>query len=104
MDFSAKFDYSATGKRSGSWMPRGAFFNRKKWKEYLISKGLNKCSRCGYDKCFGAIDFHHIDPKQKLFVMSSCFSRPISWDALQELEKTIPLCANCHREVHANKL
>ena len=60
-----------------------------------------KCERCGYDRCFEALEFHHRDPTQKDFSISSKgYTR--SWDKVRsELEKCIMLCANCHREHHA---
>ena len=60
-----------------------------------------KCQRCSYDRCMEALEFHHRDPSQKDFNMSSKgYTR--SWKRVQvELEKCVMLCANCHREVHA---
>lgn len=62
----------------------------------------DKCSICEYDKCFAALDFHHIDPTQKEFKPAhllgnfSTVARMIT-----ELEKCIMVCANCHRELHS---
>jgi predicted HNH restriction endonuclease len=56
-----------------------------------------KCRICGYDKCIAAFDFHHIDPMEKDFNISSA----TSWEkAKAELDKCELLCSNCHREVH----
>lgn len=30
----------------------------------------NKCSICGYDKCLGALEFHHLDSEEKDFGIS----------------------------------
>ena len=30
----------------------------------IVYKG-GKCQKCGYDKCIGALDFHHLDPNVK---------------------------------------
>ncbi len=59
-----------------------------------------KCVRCGYDRCSANIDFHHTDPKQKDFTISS---RPsVSLTKLQsEINKCIILCKICHGELHA---
>jgi len=56
---------------------------------------------CGYDRCSGALDFHHIDPKEKEFGLSvKRLTR--SWEKMKkELDKCVLICANCHREVHA---
>ncbi len=58
----------------------------------------NRCSICGYDKCSEALEFHHLDPKQKAFSISSNSNK--KWETLEpEIKKCILLCANCHREV-----
>lgn len=67
-------------------------------KERAVAHLGGRCTVCGYDKCPSAFDFHHIDPDEKDFVISS----KTSWEAIEpELKKCVLLCANCHREVHA---
>lgn len=62
-----------------------------------------KCCVCGYNKCLHALDFHHINPEDKEFTLSS--KHNISTAAvLEELKKCALLCANCHREFHAGEL
>ena len=59
----------------------------------------NKCYNCGYDECLGALDFHHVNEKNKDFSISGASDR--SWVKLKkELSKCVLLCANCHRRVH----
>lgn len=59
-----------------------------------------KCEECGYDKCVGALEFHHVDPTQKDFGIShNGYTR--SFEKVKvELDKCVMLCANCHRELH----
>lgn len=58
-----------------------------------------KCSVCGYNKSIKALQFHHIDPSQKSFVISGQHCR--SWKKIEEeIKKCILLCANCHAELH----
>lgn len=60
-----------------------------------------KCLMCGYARCIDALEFHHRDPEAKDFAISS---KGIyrSFDRVKvELDKCDLLCANCHREVHA---
>ena len=73
---------------------------RDKVKDMSIEYKGGKCQVCGYDKCKGALEFHHLDPKEKDFGISSKgYTR--AWDAIkQELDKCIMVCANCHREIH----
>lgn len=55
-----------------------------------------KCCMCGYDKCVRALDFHHINPKEKEFSVSADGSTR-SWKRIEkELQKCIILCKNCH--------
>jgi len=73
---------------------------RDKLKELAVEYKGSKCSNCGYDKCHAALEFHHIDPNEKDFGISTeGFTR--SFEKLKvELDKCILLCANCHRELH----
>jgi len=60
-----------------------------------------KCEKCGYNSYLGALEFHHTDPSEKDFHLSTK-TRVVFDDAIrQELDKCSLLCANCHREEHA---
>lgn len=75
---------------------------RKKLKQMAVEYKGGKCAKCGYDKCNDALEFHHPDPTQKDFSISNK-GRTIAWEKIRkEIDKCIMLCANCHREVHAN--
>ena len=65
-----------------------------------ISYGGGKCVLCGYNKCIQALEFHHINSKDKEFGISAKgYTR--SWEKVKnELKKCILVCANCHREAH----
>ena len=57
-----------------------------------------KCSKCSYNRCLGALEFHHIDPTKKDFTITSF--RTYNWNKIRkELDKCICVCANCHREI-----
>ena len=73
---------------------------RKKLRAMACKYKGGKCVICGYDKCQRALDFHHLDPKQKEFGLSSK-GLTRSWKKIQrEIDKCILLCAKCHMEVH----
>src|SRR5690348_17765017 len=73
---------------------------RKKLRAMAREYKGGKCILCGYDKCPDALEFHHRDPSQKEFTPSRAYKR--SWDVLKiEIDKCDLLCANCHREAHA---
>ena len=63
------------------------------------------CQICNYNRCIGALEFHHIDPKTKEFGIYLHTRNPLGWDKIKsELAKCILLCSNCHREVHYGSL
>jgi hypothetical protein len=49
------------------------------------------------------IDFHHKDPKKKLFIIGNCIRRSFRL-VIAEMEKCITLCACCHRLHHGGLL
>lgn len=58
-----------------------------------------KCCKCGYDKNYAALSFHHLDPSTKIHDWQTL--RLQSWkNIIAELKKCIMLCGNCHAEVH----
>ena len=76
--------------------------HRKLKKEEISEICGSKCAICGYNKCLNALEFHHIDPKEKVFGLSA---KGLSYGyetIISELRKCLLLCANCHREVHSN--
>jgi len=69
-----------------------------KWfSEYKLNKG---CQICGYNKCVSVLEFHHLDPNKKDIngSMGAYSLKRIK----KEIENCILLCANCHKELHAN--
>ena len=74
---------------------------RKKIRQMAVEYKGGECEMCGYSRCMEALEFHHKNPSQKDFGISSQgYTR--SWKKVQdELDKCVMLCANCHRELHA---
>jgi len=66
-------------------------------REYVAMLG-NKCSRCGYDKYIGALEFHHINREDKED-NKECTTKGFKQKILEG--KIQLLCANCHAEIHA---
>jgi transposase len=72
----------------------------RKLKSQMIEYKGGCCVRCGYDKYQGALEFHHLDPKEKDFNPSHLRKYKFDERMKSELDKCILVCANCHREVH----
>lgn len=73
---------------------------RKRMKLWALEYKGAKCEKCGYNHSISALEFHHLDPSQKDFTISSG-NLSSDWAVVkEELDKCILLCANCHREEH----
>jgi hypothetical protein len=72
---------------------------RKRNKIALVEHFGGKCVKCGYSKYIGALSFHHLDPSQKDFKLSSGDTRSLS-KLIVEAKKCILVCNNCHAEIH----
>jgi predicted HNH restriction endonuclease len=72
-----------------------------KYRKELILEFGGKCSSCGYAKNFSALEFHHINPSEKLFQIDirSCSNRSKK-SCSEEAKKCRLLCSNCHCEIH----
>ena len=68
-------------------------------KETLVRQHGGKCLICGYNRCLAALEFHHINPHEKEFNISS---KSNMYDLRYELDKCVLLCVRCHREAHNN--
>ena len=75
---------------------------RRRNKIRLVEYKGGKCERCGYDKCIDALEFHHLNPEEKDFALSCGDTRSIE-KLKAEVDKCIMVCANCHREIHAEE-
>ena len=75
------------------------YAKRRVWVDEI--KLRQGCIDCGYRKHPAALQFDHIDPTTKGFVICSSLSR--CWKSiLGEIEKCVIRCANCHAEKTAN--
>jgi len=73
-----------------------------KWRQdkkiKLVEYKGDCCQNCKYNKSIGALEFHHIDPNEKDFTISS---KSYAFERLKkEVDKCVLLCSNCHIEVH----
>jgi len=72
---------------------------RRRVKRKLVTEAGGQCAVCGYNRCVGALQFHHRNPAEKTFALSdNGVARNLAL-ARQEVSKCILLCANCDAEV-----
>lgn len=73
---------------------------RRRRKANLIAVCGNQCNLCGYNKVISALEFHHINPKEKSYGIASQGTCHDLEQDLNEVKKCILVCSNCHREIH----
>jgi len=67
----------------------------------LIGLKGKKCTNCGYNKNYAALEFHHNEPLAKEFALDLRSLSNRKWDAIvKESKKCALLCSNCHAEIH----
>jgi hypothetical protein len=67
----------------------------------LIQAKGGCCERCGYQRNNAALAFHHLNPATKSFPVDLRSCSNTSWQVLlNEAEKCLLLCLNCHSEIH----
>jgi hypothetical protein len=72
---------------------------RRRVKEILVADAGGRCRLCGYDKYLGALEFHHLDPKEKRLEIGYV---ALALETMrEEARKCLLLCSNCHAEVEA---
>jgi hypothetical protein len=72
------------------------------WISFLELHDMTKCSRCGYKKCFAAIDFHHKNSNKKTIEIGRLIRSKLTQKTAEKFfnEEVDPLCKNCHAELH----
>jgi hypothetical protein len=99
--------YDRRGKQGGSvycksCTSKQSLDRQRALKQQAVDYKGGCCEKCGYSKYNGALEFHHLDPKEKDFSIGSLKSYSFSDKIKEELDKCVLVCANCHREIHGN--
>jgi hypothetical protein len=83
------------------------YFNRASVNKKTFLAAINKfeCERCGYNKCYDALDFHHMNPQTKSIALGNINKRfssigKLTEDIIAELDQCEILCKNCHLDEH----
>lgn len=93
-------DYYCRECRKGTKAAKILEYNHDCYEEnkLFIESLKTECCKCGEDRPW-VIQFHHINPENKLFNVTVCGTRSKStiW---KEVAKCVCLCSNCHDEFH----
>lgn len=90
--------YTELGLVFGEKKPRKKMSPRFKTNLKTIESFNLPCHVCGEDRTH-LIDFHHLNPQEKEHTISHIRHHSLE-KVLKEIEKTVCLCANCHRIYH----
>jgi predicted HNH restriction endonuclease len=67
--------------------------------KFIKYKSTLSCNVCGESR-YWCIDFHHVKPDEKIDTICNIVRLNSSERLEQELKKCIPLCKNCHADLH----
>ena len=74
---------------------------RDQFRDWKQERGCTHCNED--DPC--CLDLHHPDPSTKERTISDLLSRASGWDSIMnEANKCIVLCRNCHAKTHAGNV
>ena len=95
--------------RMRQWRQNNREHYNRKWKEdrrikkqWLDEQKSAGCSQCP-EKDHRCIDFHHTDPTTKEGNLARAVAHWGLPKLREEIAKTILLCSNCHRKLHASE-
>jgi transposase len=74
---------------------------RQRNKKELVEAAGGCCILCGYDRYYGALHFHHLEPEEKKFALSHRGLTRARVTRIEEAKKCVLICANCHAEIEA---
>jgi len=70
-------------------------------KKVIVEYLGGKCMLCDYDRCYPALDCHHMFAKDKDFNISSEMRKKGAMSTIRsEVDKCALVCKNCHAEIH----
>lgn len=74
---------------------------RQNFKEEIIQKYNSKCSVCEKELPSCVFEFHHLNPSEKEYNVSTLIQYYKNKErAYNEIKKCIMVCANCHKIIH----
>jgi hypothetical protein len=77
---------------------------RRKVKRILVEEAGGACVLCGFDAHPAALEFHHLEPAEKKFELSTGGVTRAIAALREEARKCVLVCSNCHALVEAGVL
>jgi len=81
------------------YIDKAKIYNQNIINWVLEIKQNSSCTKCGEDRHW-VLDFHHLDPNEKDIDVSSLVKTANKQRILDEINKCVVLCSNCHRDLH----
>jgi transposase len=74
---------------------------RRTLEQALVAGAGGACAVCGYARCPGALELHHLDPAPTRVQIGRNGVTPAVAEARRAVRECVLLCANCHAEVES---
>lgn len=87
------------GKNKSITAQRAKEARQRKRLWYNTIMDEQSCERCG-ESDNACLDWHHLDPSQKEHEVAFLLCNRSKKAILEEIDKCICLCSNCHRKLH----
>ena len=97
----SKHDWYEKNKELTAQRSREARLKKREWYLNILSDKF--CEHCGENDPV-VLDWHHTDPTKKEATISWLLQNRSKKAIVEEMDKCICLCANCHRRVHNNRV
>ena len=99
MPSSSEYHKKYYAERKGKYAESSKASRQKKREWYNGIMDTKACIKCG-ESDNACLDWHHTDPTQKEASVSFLIQNRSKKAILEEIDKCICLCANCHRKLH----
>lgn len=90
---------------SSSWCrscnSKGVIKTQQNTKSKLVKLKGGSCQTCNFNEYDGALEFHHVDSTLKDDKLSKLIRSSLSKDIIDEINKCVLVCSNCHKMIHA---
>ncbi len=99
MPSSPEYHKKYYAERKGKYAESSKASRQRKREWYNGIMDTKSCVKCG-ESDNACLDWHHTDPTQKEAGVSHLLCNRSRKSILEEIDKCICLCANCHRKLH----